>query len=83
MKHLQSEVNHLDLHNKLSGMKSNNKKAMKESKGRRVVSKEGIEYTIVDDMPSSMNDPFVKKKVAMTEKLIRKAGLPNFPPFED
>jgi hypothetical protein len=55
---------------------------MKVRKGRRVVSKEGIEYTIVDDMPSSMNDPFVLKKAAMADERIRKAGLPNFPPIE-
>lgn len=82
MKHLQSGVNNLDLHDKLETMKSKNEKSPKKSKGRVVISKEGIKYTIVDDMEPSNFGPSILKKFAELDEKIRKAGLPNFPPRE-
>jgi hypothetical protein len=83
MKHLQSDVNHLDLQNNLSNMESKNDVGVFGKKGKRVRTKDGIEFTIVDDMTPSKLTPSMKKKFASIDEKLKKAGLPNFPPYED
>lgn len=64
-------------------MKSKNDVGENGRKGRRVRTKDGIEFTIVDDMKPSKLSPSMKKKFESIDEKIKRSGHPKFPPFED